>query len=352
MNKTLLVSLITLFLFAGCKPKQNITETSVEDYPFDFLDSTAAAKAIITDTSDLYFERVTPIDMSIQMKRPMNGVEDREQILSYYLPFLQTEVMDFTDTEKAALNKIMIRALNLCNSLSSNLVPVKVNLIKTRGNHYGSGAFYTRENCIVFPESDLKNITEYDLLPVILHELSHIITRYKPDLRQELYNTIGFKKIISDESKLIIPDSLNYRLLGNPDGLNRQYAIRLVKPNGKLIWALPLVYSDYDNFTPDIRVFFGYLRFQLFELESKESGAFEVITKPDGQSTLHLQDFPGFFEKIGDNTEYIIHPDEIIADNFYMMILASNETAGFSMNKFSKEGRKLIQKIKTVVLEH
>lgn len=352
MNKTLILSLIILLLFTSCKPKQNITETQVEDYPFEFLDSTEAAKAIISDTSDHFFERVTSLDMSIQMKRPMNGTEDREQILSLYKSFLQTEVIDFTDTEKAALTKIMIRALNLCNSLSSNLVPAPIQLIKTKGNHYGDGAFYTRENCIVFPENDLKNITEYDLLPVMLHEISHIITRNNPPLKEALYNTISFKKIITDDSKLIIPDSLKSQLLCNPDGLNRQYAIRLVKPNGKLIWALPLVYSDYENYTPDIRVFFGYLRFQLFELESKGEGVYEVIIKENGQSTLHLQDFPDFFEKIGDNTEYIIHPDEIIADNFYMMILATNETAGFNMNKFSKEGKKLIQKIKAVVLEH
>jgi hypothetical protein len=43
----------------------------LKDHPFEFLDSIAAAKAIITDNTDQYFEKVPVLDMSIQMKRPV-----------------------------------------------------------------------------------------------------------------------------------------------------------------------------------------------------------------------------------------------------------------------------------------
>jgi hypothetical protein len=352
MNKIPFFSLIILIMLFGCKPKENITEiNTIKDHPFEFLDSIAASNAIITDNTDQYFEKVTVLDMSIQMKRPVNGLEDRSQILEYYRSFLQTEVLNFTEQEKTSLKKVMIRALNLCNSLSPELVPGPVKLIKTKGNHYGAGAFYTREKCIIIPQSDLTFFDEERMLGTLLHELSHIITRYSPQLQDDLYQTIGFEKLIPDETKLTIPEPLKIKLLSNPDGLDKNHAIRLVKPNGKLIWALPLTYSSYKNYTADIPVFFGYLQFQLFELETSESGTFKVLTKPDGQSTLHLQNFPGFFEKITDNTEYIIHPDEIIADNFYLMIFASNNIAGLSRNNFSKEGQALMKKIKTVIMK-
>ncbi len=34
-----------------------------------------------------------------------------------------------------------------------------------------------------------------------------------------------------------------------------------------------------------------------------------------------MRDISGFFEKIGKNTNYIIHPEEILADNFSFMVL-------------------------------
>jgi hypothetical protein len=33
----------------------------------------------------------------------------------------------------------------------------------------------------------------------------------------------------------------------------------------------------------------------------------------------------GFYEQVGRNTEYIIHPEEILADNFAMLVLADQD---------------------------
>jgi hypothetical protein len=335
----------------GCKSGQSTTEVIPADsFAFELLDSTEAAKSIILDEKDDFFLNVTKVDMAIQMKSPLMGYENRRELLESYKAYLQTDVVDFTDQEKQNLNKVMIKAMNLCNSLSPNIVPQPVKLIKTKGKHYGDGAFYTRERCIIIPESDLRNFDEDSFLAVLLHELSHIITRYDPELKDKFYKQIGFEKIVFNNSDIILPEFLGNNLLNNPDGLSMQHAIRLVKPNGKLIWALPLIHSNYENYTSDVPYFFGYLKFELFELEEKANGQFEVISKKDGNSTLNLQELPGFFDKIGNNTQYIIHPDEIIAENFYMMILATSNTAGFDMDDFSEEGRVLIEKIREVVV--
>lgn len=353
MHKFFLPGLFLLITLAGCKSKQHVPEPLTEDnFPFEILDSVQASKAIITDDKDGFFENITPLDMSIQMKFSLNGTESRDVLLESYRSFLQTEVVDFSEDEKTFLKKVMLRAMNLCNSMSANLVPGPVRLIKTRGNHYGDGAFYTREKCIVIPDSDLDHLNEDKFLAILLHELSHIINRYTPELRDQLYHTIGFEKIISNEEQLMIPEPLKSHLLSNPDGLQMQYAIRLAKPDGTLFWALPLIHCPYDHYSADVNLFFGHLKFELFELDQKANGRFEVVTNQEGQSTLHIQEFQDFFEKIGDNTQYIIHPDEIIAENFYMMILATNKTAGFSMDHFSDRGKKLINEVKKTVMAH
>jgi hypothetical protein len=36
---------------------------------------------------------------------------------------------------------------------------------------------------------------------------------------------------------------------------------------------------------------------------------------------------PAFYEKIGKNTQYIIHPDEILADNFVHLMMGNQNLA-------------------------
>jgi hypothetical protein len=53
-----------------------------------------------------------------------------------------------------------------------------------------------------------------------------------------------------------------------------------------------------------------------------------------------------FFTKIKDNTQYIIHPDEIMADNFMFAVLAfSND----DYNRFSGTGKVLIKELLTIL---
>jgi hypothetical protein len=58
---------------------------------------------------------------------------------------------------------------------------------------------------------------------------------------------------------------------------------------------------------------------------------------------------PNFFEKITSNTDYIIHPDEIIADNF--MYLMMREKKNGLIRSFSKDGTELLRNIKNILID-
>ena len=56
----------------------------------------------------------------------------------------------------------------------------------------------------------------------------------------------------------------------------------------------------------------------------------ERTSDPDGLKTVYENSMPkligpqessGFLEQVGRNTQYIIHPEEILADNFALLIL-------------------------------
>ena len=40
---------------------------------------------------------------------------------------------------------------------------------------------------------------------------------------------------------------------------------------------------------------------------------------------LEIKQLSGFFEQVGTNTEYVIHPEEILADNFPMLIVDTRD---------------------------
>ena len=93
MYKLHLVGLFLLITLVGCKSKQHIPDPLTEDnFPFEILDSVQASKAIVVDKKDGFFENITPLDMSIQMKFSLNGNESRDALLEEVAVRKKTEI--------------------------------------------------------------------------------------------------------------------------------------------------------------------------------------------------------------------------------------------------------------------
>ena len=68
--------------------------------------------------------------------------------------------------------------------------------------------------------------------------------------------------------------------------------------------------------------FLDYLQFQFLLVEHpNNSSTVKPIYENRKPKLVEPREISGFFEQIGKNTEYIIHPEEIIADNFMFLIL-------------------------------
>ena len=335
---------ISLTIFA-CKPKQQIEKLTLSDQnEIVFLDSIAASKAIIIDESDGFFDKIMPLEMSIQMKKEQVS-EDRMEVLQEYKDFLQADVENFTKVESDFVNGIMKEAFQLCNSINLDIFPKKMRLIKTKGKHYGNSVYYTREDMIVIPENELQAGNKVGFLRVMLHEIFHIYSRYNPEKRHELYALVGFKPI---EARPILPTALQNRLLFNPDGINFNYTMDLKNKDGEMIKVMPIIVSAKDAFSKKNAAFFDYVKFDLFQLEYNQNNSFSVLTDERGFSTLNLAELPDFFNQIKDNTQYIIHPDEILADNFMYVMLAQKEDGEFS--GYSDEGTVLLEEIRGILV--
>ncbi|MBK9337596.1 MAG: hypothetical protein IPM98_13945 [Lewinellaceae bacterium] len=348
MHKTALFSVCLLFALS-CSAQKTILIQSLqldEEHVLVLLDSTSAASTLVHDATDRFFDLVTASEMSIQMKKPLEPGQTRTDLLPAFLDYLRRDVAAFTPEESVFATEVLQEVFNTCREVAPDIFPDTLVLIKTRGNHYGKSVYYTRENTIVIPEDALGGGLRQAFLSTMYHELFHVYSRLNPEKRARLYRLIGFEALGLDQLQL--PDSLALRVLYNPDGVDFAQRIILDMGNGKTIHAVPIIYSKNLGFNPGKQAFFAYVKFELFEIEKNDLGGWSVRTKADGySSTLSMREVPDFFRQIRDNTGYIIHPDEVLADNFSFLMLAKKDPAVTA--KFSEPGKQLIRDVEAVL---
>jgi hypothetical protein len=313
----------------------------------EFCAPAKAANLICTDDSEYFFDHINALDISIQMQTE-NPFKDQISAVNAYKGFLKNQLLGFSNEEIDYLTRIMENCLRQINEINPGILPDSIHLIKTDGTGYGRGVFYTRENAIIIPMDELGNDQNGDkidhLESIMYHELFHIISRNNQELKKQLYKEIGFQKL---ESKLTVPSVLQSRKLLNPDGIDIAYFISLTKPNTQETkLAIPIIRSKQASFNKERPLFFSYIDFDLYEITQIGESSYEVLCDETGASLLENEFKASFFKQIGDNTDYIIHPDEIMADNFTFCMRKEDMD---SSNSFSDSGQQLIKKVRAIL---
>lgn len=339
----LVLSSFLFFVSACANNKPSASDNNPPSYRL--LSSKEASKWVTTDEKEQFFDKVAPLEMSIQLHKDFSE-KSRTEILPLYQEMLQEDLQDFTAAEQEAVKKVFDRALELCHRIDPNLQLPEIYLIKTAGKYYGPGVYYTRDNSIIIPApmvpSD-KNLEHPAFLSTMIHEIFHVYSRYNKDKRDAMYARLGFDRL----PNLQLSEFLQERVLYNPDGVDLRYAITVKdKKTGRSFEGVPVIYSRYKKYMPTVPNFFGYLVFQLFEVEKKED-QWNIITPTTGYS---IDEVEGFWEQVTKNTNYNIHPDELCADNFVLLALSKAKDAN-NLDKLSPEGLQLVKDLEAIILE-
>jgi hypothetical protein len=265
-------------------------------------------RKVLTARDD-FVRAFSPFDRAARMKTAGEVSEKA------FLEFVGRNVLDWTEAEKV----LVVSALERLRTPFDRLAPPwpkAICFIKTTGKEEGEAA-YTRDQAVVLPQNML--VPDRPLSPrLIAHELFHVLSRSNPGLRDRLYQVIGFVKCPEIE----FPEVLRDRKITNPDAPANDHCIR-VQIAGADVWAVPILYSRTERY--DVRQggeFLSYMASQLL-LVNREGNS--PVAKPVYVgSQPRLVDFDqvsGFYEQVGRNTEYTIHPEEILADNFTMLVM-------------------------------
>jgi hypothetical protein len=299
---------ILILLFVEISVSVSFAQISLSSDTNLVLANVDEARAILTNSDD-FVRSMSPFDRSARLKT------DGEVTQSEYLDFVGSNVLEWNESES---QKIISAIEGIHNNIAilSLPFPKKIFIVKTTGNEEG-GASYTRSNAVVFAKNDLRKPIE-KIQKTFCHELFHILTRANPDLREQLYLSIGFVKC----NEIAFPLNLMSRKITNPDAPINDHYIRL-KVENNVCMAIPILFSIAEKYdTSRGGEFFNYLQLE-FLLVEKYGNSIDVAPIYERQKPkfLDMRKAHGFFEQVGRNTKYIIHPEEILADNFAHLVL-------------------------------
>ena len=253
---------------------------------------------------DEYVQRLSPLERALKAKSEVPVSE------ADFLQLLAGAVQPWSDADRArvqaALESIRVQLAELRLPLPDTVV-----FVRTTGTGEGN-APHTRANAIILTERVLKQPEV--LAQVLAHELFHIASRQDTAWRNAMYATIGFVPI----DEVVLPPQLAARRITNPDAPRIDVAIR-VHTDAGVVWVAPLLQSTVDRYD-SVRggEFFAYLKLVWLEVARGERTPqrAELMPAPRLHETNQLR---GFSEQIGHNTAYIIHPEEILAENFVQL---------------------------------
>ncbi|MGF1911792.1 hypothetical protein L4C38_20460 [Vibrio kasasachensis] len=267
-----------------------------------FLDSQRAAAQL--SHNDDFMQRLSQFDMEARMKTIDHVIKPE------FKRFVRNNTLDWTEQDRQYVEQAYAELTLELDKYPLDL-PKRIQMILTTGAEEGTAA-YTRGKAIILQRDKL--VLGQELKRIMAHEIFHIYTRHNQVKKDELYQSIGFDYV----GEIEFPDDLEERKITNPDAPVNDYAI-LVEYNQQPVWAMPILYSISEKY--DLNKggeFFNYLLFK-FLIVADEHGNWTY--DDDHPLIVDRSELKGFLEQVGSNTNYIIHPEEILADNFALLML-------------------------------
>lgn len=266
----------------------------------EFVFASAEQGARILAGRDGFFEAMAPAEIRLRAVRP--GRATREGLRAQFA----AGALDWDGAERRAWQASLDRLEPRLGAWSA-LLPERVLLVRVRGS-VEDGIPHTRANAILLPVgTGHLRAARRDF--ILAHELFHLLTRIRPSRHDSLYALIGFRPC-----RLTLPAELRSRRITNPDAPEERHYLQLAGAGGAYV---PLQLARPVAAPPPALA--ESLDFQLLRVDvaggictpRRRGGSWELVAP----SAL-----PGLAAVTGPNSDYFAHPEELMADNFALLL--------------------------------
>ena len=316
LSKWFLATVIALIclpiLFVSCQKDDPEEPTSKINYHF----ATMAEGQQLLAANNEYFNSLSQNNIDWRMRKTGATLDELKE-------FVQTCVLDFTDEERTAITKAVASIELKLNAMGAALpFPEDIAFVKTTMQEEGNAGAYTHKTEIYIGErilqyglphdGDDEATTESNWMYfnyAIAHELFHCLTRNSPDFRSQMYSLIGFTTM--DVDHVFSPDVQN-RILINPDVEHidnyAEFTINGEKRNCELLVFYTKTWAEAYAEVGDQASFFDFNEAMLVPIDALDT-------------YYPIEEASDFWDVVGRNTDYVIAPEECMADNFSYTIV-------------------------------
>lgn len=304
------VSMVVVMLFAAttaalaqqaaaqalpCGNSRTLSESA------DFADRHQAEK--ILAQKDRWARQLSDFDMGARQKTAA------PTDLKTFLDFAAAAGRGWTAEEQNNWHTLVDRLSDAMKGLNLHLP--NIDLVKTSGEEELGSAAYTRRNAIMLSESviSLPATDARRAYFLLAHEVFHVLSRADSRRRDDLYALLGFKRV----DGFGYPAELEDRRLSNPDAFEYRHTLSVQSESGA-VDVMPVIQSLLPlEEAIQLPNFFDALDIVLL---SVDAGTGEALR--DGSGDLIKYNFgnTNWVPLMLRNSSYIIHPEEILADNF------------------------------------
>ncbi len=253
-----------------------------------------------------YYSGFSQNDLDYRMHR-------QGAVMEEYLAFAKEQVLDFTEAEKELIASNIAVLTEHLEQNGCVLPPLdEIVFIKTTMEEENGVLGYTHGTQIYtsqkLMELDMtKKENEEKLLIFLAHELFHCLTRCNPDFRSEMYQIIHFNVV---EEDFPLPPSVFEYHISNPDVEH---------------------HNAYASFLIDgepVDCFTDFITTKHIENPDEHFFAFgtTALVPTDGSDLYYTPDQTSNFDEVfGTNTDYVVDPEECMADNFALALVYGSD---------------------------
>ena len=263
-----------------------------------FVFADAAQGSEILGTRDDYVRATSPLERKAKLKTTEAVDEDR------FLQHMRGATLEWSAEQRENLASIILPLTKFLSGVRWKM-PERILMVHS-GPALEDGFPHTRANAIVIPTRYYQK-GPYTMMYLLSHETFHILSRQNPELREALYAAIGFQRCDS----VVVPSEIAALRVTNPDSVESRHTIP-VRYRGQPVEALP--YIRFPSADIDPRQGFMKQVKVLWLLTDRKGGECRARSGPE--ASVDPDQLEGLYDRVGRNTDYLFHPEEILADNF------------------------------------
>lgn len=267
----------------------------------EFAFATPEQGAAVLTQRDDFMAAVTPLDLAIRLQR--NDDLSVDALADLYA----ANTLDWSPEERARLQASIERVAPRL-ALYQHLLPARMLLIKST-RRVDAGFAFTRGDDIVMgaglPDDDAR------LDSLLAHEVFHVLSRRNADRRDAIYAAIGFVRCAA----VTLPAEIEARRFTNPDAPVIAHVFPLGEGDVGAV-STPVLVSNRAAFDPTEPDMPRYIGVELPTLQRDAAGT----CAPAATAVSREETMAALRRRTGGNTNYILHAEEIAADNFAQMV--------------------------------